>query len=136
MIDYNAISQVSFDEMNIVHHEEATLLNTLEELLVNTPNDSETIAMCMHEIIEHTRGHFGNEERLMKEVGFPAFNMHESEHIRVFNEIQRVFSQWLHTKDNNILKEYFFGSFQEWLSAHITSMDTITAQFISMNKIA
>jgi hemerythrin len=134
MIDCNTIPQVAFDEMNRVHHEEATLLNTLEELLINTPDNSESIAACLHEMVEHTRGHFGNEERLMKEVGFPAFNMHEGEHIKVFNEMQRIISQWLSTKDNNILKEYFLGSFQEWLSAHILSMDTITAQFISMNK--
>lgn len=134
MIDHLTIPQVVFDEMNRVHHEEAALLNTLEELLKCSPNDSESVATCLHEIIEHTRGHFGNEERLMKEVGFPALVMHEGEHIRVFNEMQRVVSQWLSTKNNELLHEYFLGSMQEWLYTHIMSMDTITAQFICMRK--
>ncbi len=70
----------------------------------------------------------------MKEVGFPAFTMHEGEHIRVFNEMQRIISNWQHTKDNDMLKEYFLGTLQEWLFMHIQTMDTITAQFISMHK--
>lgn len=134
MINYSTIPQVAFDEMNIIHHEEATLLNTLEELLTNAPNDSEIITTCLHKIIEHTNGHFGNEEKLMKEVAFPAFMMHRDEHTRVFNEMQRIVSVWISTKNNDILKEYFLGSFQEWLYTHIISMDTITAQFICMNK--
>ncbi len=134
MIDHSNIPKVAFDEMNMVHNEEATLLNTLEELLKNSPNDHEAIANCLHEIIEHTRGHFGNEERLMREVGFPALVMHEGEHIRVFNEMQRIISGWLSTKNNELLHEYFLGSMQEWLYTHITTMDTITAQFICMCK--
>jgi hemerythrin len=134
MIDHSTIPRVAFDEMNNVHHEEATLLNTLEKLLENSPNDYDSIATCLHEIIEHTRRHFGNEERLMREVSFPALVMHESEHIRVFNEMQRVVSQWFGAKNNELLHEYFLGSMQEWLYTHITTMDTITAQFICMRK--
>jgi len=134
MINHSTIPQVAFDEMNNVHHEEATLLNTLEELLKSSPNDHEAIAICLHEIIEHTRGHFKNEERLMREVDFPAFTMHEGEHIRVFNEMQRVVSGWLSTKNNELLHEYFLGSMVDWLTTHIMTMDTVTAQFISMRK--
>jgi len=134
MIDHSALPQVAFEEMNKVHNEEATLLNTLEELLKSSPNDHEAIAICLHEIIEHTRWHFGNEERLMREVGFPAFTMHEGEHIKVFNEMQRIVSQWLSTKNNDLLHDYFLGSMQEWLHTHIMTMDTVTAQFICMQK--
>ncbi|MDD5406704.1 MAG: hemerythrin family protein [Sulfurovaceae bacterium] len=134
MIDHSNLPQVAFDEMNSVHHEEATLLNTLEELLKNSPNDYDSIATCLHEIIDHTRRHFGNEERLMREVGFPAFAMHESEHIRVFNEVQRIASQWFGTKNNELLHDYFLGSMIDWLHTHIMTMDTITAQFICMSK--
>lgn len=134
MIDHSTLPQVAFDEMNKVHHEEATLLNTLEKILKSSPNDHDSIATCLHEIIEHTRRHFGNEEKLMREVGFPAFTMHESEHIRVYNEMQNVVSQWLNTKNNVLLHEYFLGSMQEWLYTHIMTMDTITAQFICINK--
>ncbi len=134
MIDHSTIPQVAFDEMNGVHHEEATLLNTLEKILKSSPSDYDSIATCLHEIIEHTRRHFGNEEKLMREVDFPAFTVHESEHIRVYNEMQNVVSQWLNTKNNVLLHEYFLGSMQEWLYTHIMTMDTITAQFICMNK--
>jgi hemerythrin len=134
MIDLNSIPQVAYEEMNLVHNEEATLLNNLETTIDEDGQNVEKIANILHELIEHTRGHFANEVRLMKEVGFPALHMHEGEHIKVFNEMQMVFSNWLSVKDNELLKEYFLGSMTEWLKMHIQTMDTITAQFIAMNK--
>lgn len=134
MIILENIPQVAISAMNKVHDEEATLLNRLEDILKRTPVNHDEIALCLHEIIEHTRGHFANELNLMNEVGFPAKIMHDGEHTRVFNEMQRVVSNWLSTKDNNILEEYFLDSMQEWLGNHILTMDTITAQFIANAK--
>lgn len=134
MINLSSIPQVDYAPMNQVHHEEATLLNNLEQTLLHAPKDFDKILLILNELVSHTRSHFDNEQQLMKEVGFPAYAMHEGEHIRVFNEMQRVISDWQSTKNNDILKEYFFGTLQEWLFIHISTMDTITARFICMNK--
>lgn len=134
MINLNSIPQVAYDQMNQVHDEEATLLNNLEQTLQDESDNHDKILSILNELLGHTRWHFDNEQILMKEVGFPAFAMHESEHIRVFNEMQRVISNWDNTKDNNILREYFLGTLQEWLFMHIQTMDTVTAQFIAINK--
>lgn len=134
MIDLNSIPQVAYEEMNMVHDEEATLLNNLEIAIENDGENVDKIAEILHELIEHTRGHFANEVRLMQEVGFPARHMHEGEHIKVFNEMQKVFSNWLSTQNNELLKEYFLGSMTQWLKMHIQTMDTMTAQFIATHK--
>jgi hemerythrin len=120
--------------MNQVHKEEAELLNNLEQTLQDEPDNYDKILSILNELLGHTRWHFDNEQLLMKEVGFPAFVMHEGEHIRVFNEMQRVVSNWQSTKDNDALQKYFLGTLQEWLFMHIQTMDTVTAQFISMHK--
>lgn len=134
MIDLNLIPQVIYNQMNEVHTEEAILLNNLEWTLNNEPMDNDKILDILNEILGHTKWHFENEQLLMQEVKFPAFAMHEEEHIRVFNEMQRVISNWQSTKNNSILNEYFLGTLQEWLFMHIQTMDSITAQFISMHK--
>ncbi len=134
MIDLNLIPQVIYNQMNEVHTEEAILLNNLEWTLNNEPMDNDKILDILNEILGHTKWHFENEQLLMQEVKFPAFAMHEEEHIRVFNEMQRVISNWQSTKNNSILSEYFLGTLQEWLFMHIQTMDSITAQFISMHK--
>lgn len=134
MIDFNTIPHVAYKQMNQVHKEEAELLNNLEQTLQDEPDNYDKILSILNELLGHTRWHFDNEQLLMKEVGFPAFVMHEGEHIRVFNEMQRVVSNWQSTKDNDALQKYFLGTLQEWLFMHIQTMDTVTAQFISMHK--
>ena len=133
MINFTTMPKVAFEEMNRVHSEEVELLNTLELLLEGKEND-EQIENILETLLEHTREHFSNEERLMEEVNFPAYMMHKSEHTRVLNETQLVILDWRTKRDNSIIKNYFLGTLTDWLPQHIASMDTITAQFICMHK--
>ncbi|MDD2827996.1 MAG: hemerythrin family protein [Sulfuricurvum sp.] len=132
MIDFKLVPKVAFDEMNRVHAEEVELLNTLEKYL--DAKDREGIEKTLDEMLEHTRGHFANEERLMREVNFPPYMMHKSEHDRVLNEFQFVVMDWRNHKDDAMLRNYFLETIPEWLTQHIASMDTMTAQFICMHK--
>jgi hemerythrin len=133
MIDFTNVPKVDYETMNTVHAEEVELLNTIETLL-ETHASQEQVSVAVEALFDHTREHFANEERLMQEVGFPAFNMHKNEHDRVLSEFQYVLMDWRNKKDNSILKEYFTSVVPDWLHQHISSMDTVTAQFIVMSK--
>jgi hemerythrin len=133
MIDFTNVPQVAYEDMNTVHAEEVELLNTIEKLL-DEDAPLEQINIVVEELFIHTREHFANEEKLMKEVGFPAFQMHQNEHNRVLTEFQLVLMDWRNKKDNAILTEYFTEVVPAWLHQHISSMDTVTAQFIKMSK--
>jgi hemerythrin len=132
MIDIATLPKVAFNEMNEVHNEEVALINGLESLLRD--NDIDGIEKQLDLLFQHTMDHFQNEQRLMQEVGFPAYIMHKSEHDRVLNEMQMTVMNWRTQKDNKILQTYFFQTIPQWLAIHIASMDTVTAQFICMHK--
>lgn len=132
MIDIAALPKVAFGEMNEVHAEEIELINALESLL--SDNDVAGIETQLDRIFQHTVDHFQNEQRLMQEVGFPAYMMHKAEHDRVLNEMQLTVMDWRTRKDNTILQTYFLQTVPAWLAQHIASMDTVTAQFICMRK--
>ena len=132
MIDFDILPKVVYNEMNEVHNEEVALINGLEPLLRD--DDIEAIEKQLDLIFSHTIDHFQNEQRLMQEVGFPAYIMHKSEHDRVLNEMQMTVMNWRTQKDNKILQTYFFHTIPQWLAIHIASMDTVTAQFICMHK--
>ncbi|HQR73093.1 MAG TPA: hemerythrin family protein [Sulfurovum sp.] len=134
MIDKSTIPQVAFQMMNEVHNEEADLLNTLESLLKQEHIDTQTVDDTLQALLTHTQGHFANEERLMQEVSFPAFMMHQGEHLRVLDEMKHTISRWQTEQDTELLSAYFLGSLQEWLMLHISTMDTMTAQFICAHK--
>ncbi len=133
MIDFAQVPKVAFAEMNRIHAEEVALLNRLDEVFAEGSED-EVLEGVIEELLEHTKHHFANEERLMREVGFPPLMMHKSEHDRFLNEVGFVVMDWRTTKDRKALREYFGYTVPEWLNRHIATMDTVTAQFICMRK--
>jgi hemerythrin len=133
MIEFANVPKVAFEEMNTVHAEEVERLNRIEALLDADASETE-LSDALEALFEHTREHFANEERLMREVGFPAYEMHRSEHGRALNEFQFVMMNWRTKKDNSILREYICSTTPQWLHQHIASMDTATANFIAMVK--
>ncbi|MDM5271503.1 hemerythrin family protein [Sulfurovum sp. zt1-1] len=134
MIDKERLPQVAYQVMNEVHEEEVDLLNRLENELSDEVLDISKVDELLNTLLEHTKEHFANEERLMQEVFFPAMMMHQGEHIRVINEMKMVVNRWELTRDPELIREYFLGTLIEWLMLHINTMDTITAQFITMHK--
>jgi len=134
MIDKEHLPRVVYEQMNEVHEEEVELLNHLEKILEENVLDIEKVDSVLEEMLVHTQEHFFNEEKLMKEVGFPAFIMHQGEHLRALNEMKRVVSHWQMTRDTDVIRDYFLGTLIEWLMLHINTMDTVTAQFITMRK--
>ena len=133
MIDFAYVPKVAFDEMNAVHAEEVELLNRIETLLDAEAPEAE-LSDTIEDLFEHTRVHFANEERLMREVGFPAYDMHKAEHDRMLNAFQLVMMDWRTKKDNSIIRNYICSETPQWLHQHIATMDTVTANFIAMAK--
>ena len=134
MIDKSTIPQVAYAMMNTVHDEEADLLNALESLLNQEYIDTQAVDNTLKALIAHTQVHFANEELLMQEISFPAFMMHQGEHLRVLGEMKHTIDKWQTEQDTALLEAYFLGSLQEWLMLHISTMDTMTAQFICAHK--
>lgn len=134
MIDFTKIPKVEWEEMNRVHAEEVELLNLIESVLMGVSMDETVLETLIDDLFIHTKNHFANEERLMREVNFPPYMIHKSEHDRVLNEFQFVMMDWRSKKDLQILKNYFFETIPQWLDQHIASMDTMTARYICLSK--
>ncbi|MHC3994371.1 hemerythrin family protein [Thiomicrolovo sp. ZZH C-3] len=133
MITIAELPKVAFDEMNSVHAEEVEQLNHIETLL-DTAALETTLAVALEALFLHTREHFANEEQLMREVGFPAYDMHKAEHDRALNTFQLVMMEWRNRHDNRIIRDYICVDTPLWLQQHIATMDTVTANFIAMVK--
>jgi hemerythrin len=133
MIDIATLPSVAYDEMNRIHAEEVALLNRIETLL-DADAAEEELSEAAEALFEHTMAHFANEERLMREVQFPPYNMHKAEHDRALNEFQLVMMEWRNRRERPLLREYFCETVPQWLHQHVSSMDTVTAQFIASVK--
>lgn len=131
--DYPALPEVAMPFMNTVHQAELALVT---DLLAQVENHAapDTIDKLLAEWVEHTRAHFAREERLMTEYNFFATPCHQGEHERALLELLGVQQQWLRERDYTLLPAYI-RHWREWLQQHISTMDFVTAQFLSQLNI-
>lgn len=133
LISHDDIPQVSQDFMNNTHSEEVDIINALfEEILHHEKNKDniDKIDSMYQEWIDHTVEHFTTEEVEMLEAQFPPFPMHKQAHDDALKQMNEVFDAWKESRDIKILKMYFIEVVPQWLMAHISTMDAITAQYI------
>jgi len=128
-VDLKNLPKVSYEGMNGVHEREVKLLNELYDAILE--GNVERVDFLLEEFLKDVEGHFSYEEDLMRRTGFFAFNCHFEEHQRVRKELERVKKEWKVSKDLKLLAEYLEKTFKPWISQHILTMDTVTAEWVS-----
>lgn len=84
---------------------------------------------------EYTEFHFGEEEKLQKEAGYPEFAKHQEKHEEFRKTIQELYDYLNEYEGPN---EQFVKLVQErvveWLFGHIKTFDRSVAEFIHMRE--
>lgn len=107
-------------EMDATHEEFAGLVAA-----AGSASDAE-FPQLLEILAEHTRTHFANESRLMRDCGFPALAEHEGEHQRVLGEVaqmQRAAAQGR----LRLARLYVTQGLPEWFRNHLATMDAALA---------
>lgn len=130
MLDY---PQVALDFMN---HDHAEFVEMRERLLdeLSAQPDAATIDSLLAQLLEHTRTHFGEEERRMREVQFPPYPMHKGEHDRVLAEMEARIAQWQRDRDAAALRGWLDQWVGDWFVNHVSTMDFMTARFVAATQ--
>jgi len=138
LLTIDQVHHIAVDEMQHTHEEEISMLNEINALATIYENDKtkhEELENKLDEYIKHVKVHFANEERLMRLYQFPPYQMHKAEHDRVLHELNDVLIRWKQHGEIDAIIVYLRQSV-EWIINHISTMDNMTAMFISqqMNK--
>ncbi len=134
VLDPVNIPELALESMNKVHREEVALINQLGDLFLQAKvqqPDKAAISEKLNEWVQHTREHFSGEERLMQEYDFPAYAIHASEHERVLEQINALQQQWQDKQDIKPLNDFILSNWPRWFHDHVSTMDMVTAEFIS-----
>lgn len=127
----SVLPQVALDFMNEDHSEVVELINQL--LLALDTGEDEEVTRLLQAFINHNREHFAREEEEMIRVNFPPYSCHKGEHERVLEELAGVSSLWATNQDRDALQNYLTDTAANWLVNHISTMDTVTAMFVSQH---
>lgn len=122
--------QVALDFMNRDHADFVALRDQiLDPLSAQAPDNK--VDMLLNELLEHTRCHFAEEERLMQQTRFPPYPVHKGEHDSVLAEMSAKIGNWKNTRDTAALRDWIDRRIGDWFTNHVGSMDFVTARFIA-----
>jgi len=127
MITQDQIPMLSIPSMNDTHLEETLIINKLDEAV--RKNDIDAIAVGLNELLAHAISHYGAEEEMMSDVGFPTFAAHKKEHDRHLVELQSVIDYFMKNQDPRAIYAYIEGGMSAWILHHANTMDRELALF-------
>ena len=128
LVKESELPVVPYPGMNAVHRREVEILNSLYRTLVK--GSEEEVDQLLNEFIRDVEEHFSYEEDLMRKSYFFAYECHHGEHNRVREELRSVKEKWEKERNREELKKYLEEVFKPWISEHILTMDTVTAQWL------
>lgn len=136
-----SLPAVALSFMNEVHHEELNLVHELLAQLDAEQTDesvnkaaNEAISAQLAQWLAHTQAHFERENFLMQTYHFFAYPLHAAEHELALQQLSAVQSAWEQLTDRAALRAYI-QTWRNWLQQHISTMDFVTAQFLSQFPI-
>jgi len=125
--------QVALTFMNRDHAEFVALRDSLLGQL-DARSPAEAVDSSLDELLTHTRHHFAEEERLMREVNFPPFSVHKGEHDDVLKGMVTRIESWKLDRDANVLRAWLYKDVGAWFVNHVSTMDFVTARFIATQR--
>ena len=133
LIYIEQVEYMSVEQMQQTHEDEIQILNEIDKLAMLLERGEATLDELenkLNEYIEHVKEHFSNEERLMKEYGFPSYEMHKMAHDMFLIDLQYATKQW---KEYGDIKKIinFVRKTPEWIVMHVNSVDAPTADFLA-----
>jgi hemerythrin len=119
-----------------MNHDHAEFVALRAELLGLLSSSGNEVAVDgrLNELLDHTRRHFGEEERLMREVNFPPFPVHKGEHDAVLRDMSTRAEDWKQDRDANVLRAWLDEDVGDWFVNHVNTMDFVTARFIAAQR--
>lgn len=134
VVEIDEIPVIAHDAMHQTHLEEIALINDLGYVIeqgLDGVMDKDVISDKLKDWVEHTRQHFGEENRMMAEFDFPAYPMHKAEHDRVLKLIESLQKIWTDSGQLEPLADFIFLEWPGWFDNHVNTMDQVTAQFLN-----
>ncbi|MCP5162840.1 MAG: bacteriohemerythrin [Hahellaceae bacterium] len=110
--------------------EHKKLLNLINQLqtasLYYTGEDFDKDAL--NEVIEYTKYHFANEEKLMETHGYPTCESHKQEHRRMAEKVMSMVKAYEEDSDKTI--DELLNFLKQWLIRHINGTDKEYSEFL------
>lgn len=95
--------------------------NRLQAEILGEEPEYSIVGEVLVELIEHTGSHFQNEEQLMQEIDFPAYEEHKLQHKVLMDKVNGLHRRYMDGRGDMAADVAEF--LQKWLLPHIHHAD-------------
>jgi hemerythrin len=89
----------------------------------------QALGEVLGDLIQYTRTHFANEERLMKVNGYPEYEAHKAKHESMTRKVAQIYRDY---QDGKVTISFEVMSFlEEWVDKHIMGTDKQYMPFLN-----
>ncbi|MEW5729376.1 MAG: bacteriohemerythrin [Pseudomonadota bacterium] len=121
LVEWTDDMSVGVARLDEDHRRLLGMLNTLDDALHRADAQDE-VGRALGELIRYTYYHFGAEERLLEEVGYPDLDGHRQAH-RVMADHVRQMEADYEANPRSVVATELYKFLSDWLVHHIRSED-------------
>jgi hemerythrin len=126
--DWKAEYSVNVAMIDGQHKRLVDLLNQLYDAM-KAGKGNEVVGKVLEDLVDYTKKHLADEERLLQSNGYPAFAGHKAEHVRITAQVVDYHRQY---KEGNVGISVKLGNFiKDWLINHIQTVDKKYSAFLN-----
>ncbi len=101
---------------------------------VNSGMKGEKISETLDFMLEYTKNHFENEEKLMQESSYPGIDIHKKDHEKLKSTLAELVRDFREDGPSPQLSEAVNSTLHNWLLSHISERDKAVASHVSSKK--
>jgi len=128
LLDWSEQFSVKIPKYDAQHRQLFSMIDNLQSAMEKREG-SKVIHGILAELIQYTNSHFSDEEEAMKRCGYPLFEEHRKEHLKLKETVKK------YQDDLNAGRLVFTGSILNflinWLKEHIAKSDKKYTPFLS-----
>ena len=128
LVTWNASYSVNVKQFDDQHMKLVDLVNKLHDAM-KVGKGSEVVGDVLKSLIAYTQTHFADEERLMKQHGYPDYENHKKEHNQLVMQVQDVNKQV--QQGLPVLTNTVMLFLRDWLLKHIQGDDRKYGPFLN-----
>lgn len=132
LMDWNDSFTVNIQEIDNQHKRLIDLINQVYKGMM-MQEGKEALGKALESLVDYTKTHFGYEERMFKQHGYPDTQAHIAKHEKLVGQVMDFYNKFQSGKadvDNELLK-----FLKDWLVSHIMGTDKEYSAFFNSKGI-
>ncbi len=131
-IEWSERFSVGIPSIDLQHRRLVDLLNRLQQA-VATDQTTEVLQDIFDELLHYTVDHFGYEEKLLEEYGYPGTEKHQRQHAVLRKQVQTLRER--HLNGELIFSDALVDFLKSWLKEHIQGSDREYGPFLQSHGV-